>query len=148
MDRNQQLEVKAKELGIQLKEWATEQGLLLENEKLVVSVEIKPSPKVEIQLVTHGRERRYKFLQRVLTEADWQIINALPWSIKQKAIIAVFRESGNRPIETRTGPNITFKNSKAEGINTVFRKNGNAYRLATGLERAGWGHPIRIYAIE
>ena len=150
MDRKQQLEQKTQELGQQLEQWATQHGLLLADEKLVVSVEVRVNPKQETALVfPRAKRSRYDLLERDLDSTDWEIILGLPWNAPQKALMESFHTSGNKPMKVEDEKRKqTFSSARADLVNGVFRNNGNAYRLLSTVPRSGWRYPIKIYAIE
>lgn len=153
MDRKTRLRQKANELQILLSAWATENKLLKSNEKLVVSIEVIRifNPPVEVRVVICSNEKVSKndFSPRPLTDNDWQIINSLPWrGDRQREIIETFNRSGNRE---HTVPSLNISHQQYGLMNSVFKRNGNLYRLAmvdTNLHGHWSERRIRILAIK
>ena len=153
MDRKTRLHQKADELQVLLSVWATENKLLTSNEKLVVSIEVIRifSLPVEVKVVIRSNEKvlRGDFSPRSLTDNDWQIINSLPWrGFKQRNIIETFNRSGNREQTVRS---LSISNAQYGLMNSVFKRNGNLYRLGS-RERGEWGgqwldKSLKIFAL-
>ena len=154
------LESKATELTLGLEDFAKNVLKLPYNKRLVINLAIETIPELKAQVVVgriKARLQKGKLLEDPLNEVDWEKIESMDFSEKQRIIINFFRENGNQLTSLRNIPNLVLgwlRNSDQVRLSTilaVFNKYGGTYGLRSSKYSNSSGkssQKYRIYKIE
>ena len=154
------LESKATELTLGLEDFAKNVLKLPYNKRLVINLAIETIPELKAQVVVgriKARLQKGKLLEDPLNEVDWEKIESMDFSEKQRIIINFFRENGNQLTSLRNIPNLVLgwlRNSDQVRLSTilaVFNKYGGTYGLRSSkyINSSGKSsQKYRIYKIE
>ncbi len=125
LDRHRLLKAKRKEVRNELQRWAASHLNLAPDEKIEFLISIKKMKKL------HNLPNKCA-INGQLTEKDWEEILQLPLSLKQLAIINVFRRKDIFPLdvqEINSALGDFFEEDDLLCLNATFVANGSLYRF-------------------